>query len=319
MSGSGWLAAVATMLLLTGGWLIVAGIRRTPTGPAAPPRHIGLRGVLGTGRGASPAGRAGLLGLRRWSRRTRLLAVTGLVAGVLVWLLFGWPIAVLVLPVAVPGIPALLGGSAEGNRIQRLEAMEEWTRALAGVLTVGVGLEQAIIATLRSTPDPIRREVATLVARLRARWPTPAALKAFADDLGDATGDQIAASLLLGSTRRGAGLASLLEGLAQTVADDVRIRRAIEADRAKPRSTARWITIITLVVLGLLTLNGDYIQPYRTGIGQLLLVLLLGGYVACLVWLRRMVQGTPLPRFIGITQGITQAPAPATVHGKAPS
>ena len=34
-------------------------------------------------------------------------------------------------------------------RIKRLEAMEEWTRSLSGVLTVGVGLEQALVATLR--------------------------------------------------------------------------------------------------------------------------------------------------------------------------
>ena len=54
--------------------------------------------------------------------------------------------------------------------IARLEAMEEWTRSLAGVLTVGVGLEEALVATLRSTPGSIRPEVAQLVARLRARW-----------------------------------------------------------------------------------------------------------------------------------------------------
>lgn len=282
MSTTAGLAAVLVMTVLAGGWLIVEGVRPVP---AAAPRIARSRREPAEG---------------RFSRRTRLLSLVGLGAGVLVWLLFGWLIAVVVLPIAVPGIPALLMSSAEDFRIARLEAMEEWTRALSGVLTVGVGIEQAIIATLRSTPAPIRPEVSTLVARLRARWTTAAALKAFADDLDDATGDQIAASLLLGSTRRGAGLASVLEGLAQTVADDVRIRRAIEADRAKPRSTARWITLITLGVLGLLALNRDYIEPYRTGLGQLILVLLLGAYVAALLWLRRMTQGTPLPRFIGV-------------------
>jgi len=41
-------------------------------------------------------------------------------------------------------------------------------------------LEQALIATLRSAPEPIRPEVARLVARLRARWSTEAALRALA-------------------------------------------------------------------------------------------------------------------------------------------
>ena len=130
--------------------------------------------------------------------------------------------------------------------------MEEWTRSLSGVLTVGVGLEQALVATLRSTPDPIRPEVTRLVARLRARWATEDALRAFADELDDATGDLIAANLILGARRRGAGLASVLEGLAESVAADVRARREVEADRAKPRATARWVTIITVGVLAVL-------------------------------------------------------------------
>ena len=41
---------------------------------------------------------------------------------------------------------------ATATQIARLEAMEEWTRSLSGVLTVGIGLEQALVATLRSTP-----------------------------------------------------------------------------------------------------------------------------------------------------------------------
>ena len=69
----------------------------------------------------------------------------------------------------------------------------------------------------------------------------------FADDLDDATGDLVAANLILGARRRGAGLASVLEGLAESVAADVRARREIEADRAKPRATARWVTLITVV------------------------------------------------------------------------
>jgi hypothetical protein len=71
--------------------------------------------------------------------------------------------------------------------------------------------EEALIATLRSAPDPIRPEVTRLVARLRARWSTEEALRIFADDLDDATGDLVAANLILGARRRGAGVASVLE------------------------------------------------------------------------------------------------------------
>jgi Flp pilus assembly protein TadB len=224
--------------------------------------------------------------------------MAGVGLGMVGWLVTGWTLALLIVPVAVIGLPILLSAPPAAVRIRRLEAMEEWTRSLAGVLTVGVGLEQALVATLRSAPAPIADEVRRLVARLRARWNTEAALRAFADELDDATGDLIAANLILGARRRGAGLASVLEGLAESVAADVRARREVEADRAKPRSTARWVTVISVSVLVVLAISGSYVAPYRSLFGQLLLVALLAAYVATLVWMRQMANGRPLPRFL---------------------
>ncbi|MDR1078749.1 MAG: type II secretion system F family protein [Propionibacteriaceae bacterium] len=227
------------------------------------------------------------------------LALGGLIGGVVIALLTGWVVAVLILPAAVVGLPRLLSKSADAQRISALEAMEEWTRSLSGVLTAGVGLEQALVATARSTPAAIQPQVARLVARLRARWTTEAALRAFADDLDDITGDLIAANLILGARRRGSGLAAVLEGLAESVAADVRARRQIEADRAKPRTTARWVTIITIVVLVVLFASGGYVDPYRSPTGQIVLVGLLTAYAGVLVWMRRMARGEQPARFIG--------------------
>jgi Flp pilus assembly protein TadB len=140
--------------------------------------------------------------------------------------------------------------------------------------------------------------VSSLVARLNARWPTASALRAFADDLDDATGDLVAATLILGSQRRGPGLAAVLDDLAATVAEEVRIRRGIEADRARPRTTARWVTILTLGVLGVLALNTTYIAPYKTPLGQLALLAFLSLYLGCLLWLRQMTKGKATPRFL---------------------
>jgi tight adherence protein B len=241
------------------------------------------------------------------SRKTMALLAGGAVVGAVIALLTGWLVAVVLVPVAVAGLPFLLSDDGAQQRIRRLDAMEEWVRSLSGVLTAGAGLEQALIATLRSVPAPVNPEVTRLVARLRARWSTEAALRALADELDDATGDLIVANLILGTRRRGAGLAGVLEGLAESVAADVRARRQIEADRAKPRTTARWVTIITVGVLVALGMTGTYIAPYGSGIGQLLLGALLACYAGVFVWMRRMAAGKPLPRFIG-----TQASKEAT-------
>ncbi|GAA1988762.1 type II secretion system protein [Isoptericola halotolerans] len=274
--------ALGGALAVAGILALVAGIRRVPELPDTGPRRSVL---LGRWRGVR--------------RSTRLLLLAGLVAGIVAYLLTGWLIAVPVGPLAVAGLPLLLSAPAGAERVAKLEALEEWTRGLAGVLTVGVGLEEALRATLRSTPPAIRPEVTRLVARIRARVGTEDSLRAFADDLDDEVGDTVASYLILGARRRGQGLASVLNTLAESVAHEVRDARAIEADRAKPRTTARVVTLLTVGALGLLAFSGEYMDPYRTAAGQVLLVFYLTGYVVLLIWMRQMTAGKKAPRFLG--------------------
>jgi tight adherence protein B len=125
----------------------------------------------------------------------------------------------------------------------------------------------------------------------------------------------VAATLVLGAQRRGDGLAAVLEDLASSVAEEVRIRRAIEADRAKPRTTARIVTGISLGGIALCFVTG-YFDPFLSGIGQLILVVLLSMFVGCLVWMRAVTAGTPTPRFLTATdvvEGAAEAARQAAV------
>lgn len=289
------LAAACAIAVIGGIVLVVQGLRPTPV-RSSPPRRLR----------ADPRLVSMFSGTGRQARLNRLLAPAGLVLGVVVWLFSGWLVAIVIIPAAFIGFPMLLMAGEGPATIERIEAMEEWTRSLAGVLGAGVGLEAAIKATLsRSTPEPIRPEVATLVARLHASWSTVPALRAFADDLNDATGDAIVAGLLLAAERRGSGLAAMLEGTAERAAEDVRNRRRIEADLAKPRATAKWVTLITIGVLVLMALNGSYIAPYGTAIGQIVLVVLLSAYVGALLWMRQMARGEEIPRFLGTSRTVS--------------
>jgi Flp pilus assembly protein TadB len=246
-----------------------------------------------------PTGGARLL--RRWRRvpsRRRILFLAGLAAGVATALLSGWAIAILVFPAALLGVPWLLGRGDELRQISRLKAMEEWTRNLAGVLVAGMSLEQALQRSLRSCPPPLHKEVARLVGALSARTPTPQALARFADDLDDATGDQIVASLILGAKRQGEGLARVLQDLAESVSEEVKARQQVDASRAANRTTARGVTLIAVFMVAALTFAGSYIAPYRTPVGQVVALVILAVFVGILVQLRLMSR-TPLPpRFL---------------------
>ena len=280
------LAALSGALIVAGVLGLIAGARPVPSRPPAPARASVWRSRWQ----AVPQS-------RRWS------ALAALVVGVLAGAVTGWVVLIVLLPAAVLGLPLLLATSTESDRIARLDGLAEWTRNLSGVLTAGQGLEQALIASLRSTPESVRAPVARLVARLRARWSTDDALRAFADDIDDATGDLVAAALILGSRKRGPGLAAVLTGLSESTAAEVRARRQIEADRAKPRATARVVTLLSSGALAVLALTGQFLAPYGTPLGQLLLLVLLSGYAASLLWLQRMAASTPPPRFLSTRPG----------------
>lgn len=278
-------AAITAIAGLGGLAATGAGVLRTPHRPGTPRRDLLPRwtAVL---RGPTPA-----------ARRYRRRILAAVAAGLVVWLVTGWPLAIAVVPAAVWGLPVLWQTSSAKADIARIEAMSDWAQNLATVLGVGVGIEQAIAGSLDTAPEPIRPEVARLVARLRARWDTATALRAFADDLDDATGDLLAAALVLGARRRGDQLSSVLDGLAAAVRDDVRVRRTVDAEQARGRTTARLVTAISAGGLGLMLLT-PYADPYRAGTGQLLLAGLLTCYVGCLVWMRRITATPRQPRIL---------------------
>jgi len=266
---------------------------------------VGLvAGIIGT---TAPKGPSLLLRLRartgqadldaRMRRRTRLTA--GAVLGGVVWLVTGVFVAGVLVMLAVTGVPWLLAPTrGAAIRIAKLEALGDWTMRLSNVLRLGRGLDEALQISRKGVPEAIATEVGDLVDRLQVGWRAPDALRLFGDALDDVTADKIVAALILSASDRGPGLAQALEDLAQSVHEEVAKRRAIEADRAKPRTTVRWMTIITLIVAGLGFLVPGYTRPYSTLLGQLVLSLLTAGFIGVLAWMRQLADHKPVPRFL---------------------
>ncbi|NUS15641.1 MAG: type II secretion system F family protein [Streptomyces sp.] len=279
---------------------------------------VGLvAGIVGTD---EPRGPSMLLRLRartgqadadaRMRRRTRL--TVGAVMGATVWLVSGVFVAGALVLLAVAGVPWLLAPTRGATkRIAKLEALGDWTMRLSNVLRLGRGLDEALQVSRKGVPEAIATEVGDLVDRLQVGWRAVDALREFGNALDDVTADKIVAALILSAADRGPGLAQALEDLAESVHEEVAKRRAIEADRAKPRTTVRWMTIITLGVAALGLLVPGYTHPYGTLLGQLVLTLLTGGFIAVLVWMRQLADHTPVPRFL-VADPRSRAAAPST-------
>lgn len=278
-------------------------------GAAAAPRRAHTRAGTGPTSASGPLAAAVQAFSHAVSggRRGRALGVrvVGLVAaGVLGWLLTGWPVTALIAPLAVIWLPRLFNDARAKQRIAQLEALEDWTRGLAGVLVVGTGLEQAIERTAASAPEAIRAHVTRLAQRLRARWSTSDALRVFGDELDDATADLAVGALILASRQRGPGLVAVLDGLAQTVSEAVRARRLVEIERDKQQNQVRIVTAVALLTVTVIAVFGrGYLQPYSTGLGQLILVVILSVYFGLLLLMRRMASSTPPPRLLPPSAG----------------
>jgi Flp pilus assembly protein TadB len=226
----------------------------------------------------------------------------GLVIGLpaLAWIVTGWPIAAVAALVGVVWLPKVTGTrKAAQRRIARLEGLGIWVRRLSDLLAAGLGLEQAMQASARSAPDAISAEVARLTWRLRASTSTVDALRAFADDLADSTGDLVVAALVLAAQRRGRGLARTLVSLAETIDAEVLMRRQIEADRATPRTTVRYVSVITVVAVAALVLfDRTYLHPFSSGVGQIALAIAFLLFAVSFSWMHRLVTDPPQPRFM---------------------
>jgi Flp pilus assembly protein TadB len=220
-------------------------------------------------------------------------------AGLLAWAATGWPALGLAASGAALGLPAMLGADRRAREaIDRVEAVQEWSRRVADVLAIGIGLEQALAGAARSAPAAVRAQTATLAARIAAGSGTETSLRQFADELADPTADLVVAALILASRRRGPGVAAALTAIADSAAEEVAARRRIEADRAKPRATARAVTLITVGIITLGLLNADYTSPYGGLVGQLVLAGTLGFFSAALWWMHRMTLGVEMPRIL---------------------
>ncbi|GJF30329.1 membrane protein [Kitasatospora sp. NE20-6] len=296
------LAGLLGGLLLAGGLVgLAAGIVGT-TAPRTPGPVGRFRAAL-RGSDQSAAARAQLRA--RW--------MVGGVLGLAAWAFTGWLVIGLLLVLLTVGLPWLLSpGRAASIRIAELDALAEWTRRLADVLHLGVGLEQAMKDSRRTAPAALEKPVGELAARLQSGWRPEDALSAFADRLSDATADKVCAALILRVSDRGPGLARNLEDLADSVRDEVRQRREIEADRAKPRTTVRWMTGMTLLTVVGGSFDTEYIKPYGSVLGQMVLAMLIGAFAGVLAWMRQLATFRPTPRFLAADpRSSVTVPAPA--------
>ena len=261
----------------------------------------GVVGAVGAARGVPVLPQRPTSMHRSSRRRVTPLHLSALAAGVLVLLVTGWPVAALGAAGGVVFIPKVLGGGkASKQLITRSEALADWTRRLADLISSGAAgsTRDALRRSLSSVPEPIAPAVANLVTRMGPQG-TETALRQFAREIDDPAAEKIAMVLILRERNGGPGLAEVLTALAADLDDRSRMVREVEAERAKPRSNMRTIVVVTLVlVVGMTLFARTFLSGYSTPLGQVALLVVVAIFATALRWMRRLSDPVKPPRVL---------------------
>lgn len=284
--------AVTAGVLLVGGLLaVLAGLSKS----WPPPR------ASGTGDDSSAAAAWARVTRRPPGRRGRqrdTLLLVSLAVGFAVAAVTGWLVALPLVPILVFGLPYLLV-LPKARDVELLESLDRWVRSLASALTTGKSITDALRISRRTAPPLLAEELGVLVSRLNNRWETREALTRFADSLDSPDADAVVAALILAAQRGSNGASVTLHALADSIQAQLKGRRAIEAERAKPYVVVRQVTLITFVTLAAAFVFGrDYFAPYGTPLGQLILSILVALYLGSLMLLRRQAHQRPRERVL---------------------
>jgi Flp pilus assembly protein TadB len=236
------------------------------------------------------------LSYRASGRQWAVAAVVGLLVGAAT----GWPVAGILTLVGVLTLPNLLVGDRQAAaRTEKLEALALWAEMLRDTLSAAAGLEQAILATAPVAPQAVQEETARLAVRIEGGQPLGEALRAFAEEVDDATCDMVTAALVMAAERQARQLAPLLGQLAAATREQVTMRLRTEAGRSRVRTSVRVITVTTLGMAGgLAVLNRAYLDPYSTVTGQIVLAGVGGLFAVAFWWLMKIATLEEDPRIL---------------------
>jgi hypothetical protein len=237
---------------------------------------------------------------KQTTRRTKSLILVGVVLGLIAATISGIVVLVVVVPVAVVGLPLLLG-KADTRERDLLSALETWTRSLASTSETGsFTLREVIGVTRGSAPPLLRIAIDRMYNRMSGSWSNTAALRAFADELDNVAVDEVVIYLVQAAEFNAGGLAKALESLADNLATQVKQRLTIDNERDKPRRTLVTMTgIVAIVIVGIVLFSRTpQLALYRTPLGEIILTFILASFVLLLVWAKSQTKTKPESRIV---------------------
>jgi tight adherence protein B len=237
--------------------------------------------------------------------RERVLVDGGaaMVGGLILFVVTGWLVALIVGGVIGWKAAAVWRARRVGRKSdqERIEALATWCEQLRDLLSAEHGILGTVVATVATCPIAIRPEVSRLATRIERQSP-PAAIRQFAVEVDDPSGDLIASVLVLAMSHSGR-TSELLGELASTIRERAAMRLRVEAERSGQRAESRFVIGFSLGVMVAIVVFGRrsrFLDAYDSVLGQLVLLLIAASFGAGMFWLSRLTRFERPARFLTI-------------------
>jgi tight adherence protein B len=181
------------------------------------------------------------------------------------------------------------------QRRRRSELRELWPEVvdnLASGVRAGLSLPEALAQIGVRGPEQLRRPFERFGADYRATGRFVECLDRLKATLADPVGDRIVESLRMAREVGGSDLGRLLRTLSAFLREDARTRAELETRQGWTVNGARLAVASPWIVLGLLSLNPETVEPYDTPTGFFVLA---GGAAVCIFAYRLMLRLGRLP------------------------
>lgn len=216
--------------------------------------------------------------------------VVGLISGFASrWPAFGLGMGALVL------VGRLWQTASRERRIyyQTTDAISVWVDMIKDTLVGGGGLSQSIESTASLAPEVIRPHVVRLAAAQRT-LPQTEALRQFGAAMAHPTADLVVLALMVASENQARDLPKLLARTAEQARSRNTAVLQVETERSQLYAEAR-ATVISIGLLGVVItlIAKDFLEPYKTFAGQIVLSAVMAIVVASAAVLVRA--GRPRP------------------------
>ena len=222
----------------------------------------------------------------------------------LIWIIISVLPALFILLISESLAPVALGATVVGAfipfiliKIKQKQRVKKFDVQLSDALMIscsslraGLSFTQAMEAISRDMPDPISSEFSVVLEEMTMGMPMEEALERLNKRINSDYLPLMVSSVLI-QRQTGGNLSSILEGIANSIKEKMKLKQELKASTASGRSTAVMVGSMPIALCVLFYfVNKEFIMPlFTTSTGHIFLGIAIGLEVLCFIAVKKIV------------------------------